>query len=209
MTVLSDYRTQCRRLLHDANANFWSDAELNDYINEARKQVVGDSKCLRSLQSFTLTIGQEVYQYSALPSGTSTIDILNVTAIWGQQRIALRYMPFTEFNAKMRPWLAYNDIPTVFSIYGQGSFYIGPAPSQAYVCEIDTVILPTTLVDDTTVEQIVYPYTTPVADYACYLAKQKEQSDQEADRFYAQYINKLKRCVTQTMTRRIPNAYGP
>lgn len=207
MTVLSDYRTQCRRLLHDANGNFWTDSELNDYINESRRRLVGDTGCLRSLQSFTLTAGTESYSYSVLPSGSITMDILNITAIWGNQRIPLQYMPFTQFNANMRPWTSYQDIPSVFSIYGQNTFYIGPSPSQNFVCEFDSVIQPNTLIDDTTVEQIMYPYTMPVAYYACSLAKEKEQSQNESDRFRAQYKSKTLDALQATMTRRIPNAY--
>lgn len=207
MTVLSDYITQCQRLLHDASQNFWSSSELTDYINEGRRRTVSDTKCLRSLQTLNLVAGQELYQYTALPSGSVTIDILNITAIWGQQRIPLRYMSFTEFNANMRPWLAYQDIPAVFSIYGQGSFYIGPQPSQAYVCEVDTVIMPNSLVDDTTVEQINYPYTSCVAYYACHLAKFKEQSYSESDKFMDEYTKKLRQSASATMARRIPNAF--
>jgi hypothetical protein len=207
LTVLSDYVTQCRRLLHDANGNFWTTAELNDYINEARRRLVGDTGCLRSLQNITLTTGVETYAYSLLPSGSITMDILNITAIWGNQRIPLRYMPFTQFNAQMRPWTSYQDIPAVFSIYGQNTFYIGPSPSQNFVCEVDTVIQPNTLVDDTTVEQINYPYTTPVAYYACSIAKEKEQAYDEGDRLKIAYKQKVMEALQASMTRRIPNAY--
>ena len=36
MGALNTYITQCRRLLHDANGSLWPDAELTDYINEAK-----------------------------------------------------------------------------------------------------------------------------------------------------------------------------
>ena len=45
-TTLSTYITQVRRLLHDVNANFWTDPELTDYINEARNRLVRDTGCL-------------------------------------------------------------------------------------------------------------------------------------------------------------------
>lgn len=203
----SDYRNQCRRLLHDPNANFWPDSELNDYISEARNRVVGDTGCLRSLQSFTLTVGQEAYQYSALPSSTQTMDIINIVAIWGQQRITLQYMPWSQFTTRMRPWLSYQDIPAVFTIYGQSTFYIGPTPSQAYSCEIDTVILPVAFTDDTTADAINYPYTAGVSYYASYLAKEKQQAYEESDRFLEKYKQKMKEALQMTMTRRIPIAY--
>ena len=50
MATLSSYITEVRRLLHDANGNFWSDTELTDNINDARERVVRDTGCLRTLQ---------------------------------------------------------------------------------------------------------------------------------------------------------------
>jgi len=50
MATLSSYITETRRLLHDANGNFYSDPELTDYINSARKRVVRDTGCLRTIQ---------------------------------------------------------------------------------------------------------------------------------------------------------------
>jgi hypothetical protein len=47
---LSGYITQVRRLLHDANANFYTDQQLTDYINAARARTVRDTGCLRSIQ---------------------------------------------------------------------------------------------------------------------------------------------------------------
>jgi hypothetical protein len=47
---LSGYITEVRRLLHDANGNFYSDTQLTDYINSARERVVRDTGCLRTIQ---------------------------------------------------------------------------------------------------------------------------------------------------------------
>jgi len=50
MATLNSYITEVRRLLHDANGNFYSDSELTDYINGARDRVARDTGCLRKLQ---------------------------------------------------------------------------------------------------------------------------------------------------------------
>ena len=50
MATLNGYITEVRRLLHDANGNFYSDSELTDYINGARDRVARDTGCLRKLQ---------------------------------------------------------------------------------------------------------------------------------------------------------------
>ena len=73
-TTLSTYITQVRRLLHDANANFWSDQELTDDINEARSRLVRDTGCLRNLQTSSVLTNQEVYSYDTLNPLTVDID---------------------------------------------------------------------------------------------------------------------------------------
>jgi hypothetical protein len=60
MTTLQDYITTTRRLLHDANANFWSDQELTDDINQARNRLVRDTGCYRVLQTSQVVRNQEV-----------------------------------------------------------------------------------------------------------------------------------------------------
>ena len=208
MTTLSQYITQCRRLLHDANANFWSDAELTDYINAARARLVRDTGCLRTIQTVNTVTQQEVYQFSALPSGTQTMDILNINLYWGNTRVPLRYLPWTQFNAELRFWQNYIGRPIAFSIYGQQAFYLSPNPDQVYQMELDTVILPTDLVNGTDVDPIIPPWTDPVAYYACHTAKFKEQSYGEAEIFLNQYKAKALSVLNTTFTRRLPDPYS-
>ena len=278
MATLSSYLTEVQRLLHDANAVFWSTSELTDYINEARERVVRDTGCLRTLQitntplsstgvvaipwsnGLTVTAGQFIFsnifiyqvitggvlntdaapyptasatfppsgtftngtatlQYSsnceiislaALPNGIQTLDVLNVTLYWGNSRIPLRYLPWTNFNAQLRYWQNYVGRPICFSSYGQGQLYIAPVPDQSYAIEVDTVILPTALSlnNPTQVDSIVDPYSTPVAFYAAYKAKYKEQSYGEAEIYKQEYAKHVQAVLNSTYTRRIPDPYS-
>jgi hypothetical protein len=208
MTTLSNYITETRRLLHDANANYWTDSELTDYINAARFRVVGDTGCNRVLQQYSLVAGQESYSFSVLPQANSTIDVINLTLQWGNMRVPMNYMPFTEFNARMRVWQSYTGRPVVFTIYGQNTVYVGPIPDQIYVTEWDTVVTPAALVASSDVETILFPYTEPVAYYAAHKAKYKEQSYQEAQIYHDEYKSKCLTAIRSGMTRRLPTAYG-
>jgi hypothetical protein len=208
MATLQTYITQCRRLLHDANANFWSDDELTDYINAARERLVRDTGCLRTIQTVNTVTNQETYQFSALPSGIQTMDILNINLYWGNTRIPLRYLPWTQFNAELRFWQNYYGRPIAFSVYGQQSFYISPVPDQVYQMELDTIILPTALVNTSDVDAIISPWTDPVAYYACHTAKFKEQSYGEAEIFLNQYKAKAMSVINTSFTRRMPDPYG-
>ncbi len=66
MSALSGYQTQVQRLLHDANAQFWSLSELTDYINEARARLVRDTGSYRQLQTIYLSTGVEVYNFGGV-----------------------------------------------------------------------------------------------------------------------------------------------
>jgi hypothetical protein len=210
--TLASYLSEVRRLLHDANANYWSDAELTDYINDGRSRTVVDTGCNRILQSISVSQGQEVLNYATFPQGLNTADVLNVTLLWGNARIVLGQMTFSEFNVKFRTYINLQSRPVSFARYGQSSLYIGPIPDQTYQVELDTICVPvalSTAVPGTSDQEtaLVYPYTTPVAFYASYKAKYKEQSFVEAQTYHDEYIKKCKEALVQTMTRSIPSLY--
>lgn len=211
MANLTSYIQECRRLLHDANGSFWSDSELTDYINDARNRVALDTKCLRSLQTVTLNTSQETYQIAtAVPTlGNRAIDVMNITVIWGQMRVPLTYASWTEFNANMRTWVTNLSRPAAWSRFGTstGTVYVSPTPDQTYQSEWDIFYLPAPLIDGSTVEELQYPFTAPVAFFAAYKAKYKEQSYGEAEIFQAQYDKKVKEAAQQVFTRYLPNVY--
>lgn len=152
----------------------------------------------------------EIIAYAALPNGQYTLDVMNVTIYWGNSRIPLRYLPWTNFNAQLRYWQNYVGRPVCFSIYGQGQIYIAPVPDQSYAVEIDTVIMPTALTTaaPSTVDTIVSPYTSPVAFYAAYKAKYKEQSYGEAEIYKQEYMKQVNSVQNSVFTRRIPDPYS-
>ena len=151
----------------------------------------------------------EVIPYATIATGT-TLDILNVNVYWGNSRIPLRYLPWSNFNAQLRYWQNYVGRPVCFSVYGQNTIYVGPVPDQAYVVEIDSTILPTALSLNTpnANDQIQDPYTTPVAFYAAYKAKYKEQSYGEAEIYKQEYAKQIQAVLNSVYTRRIPDPYS-
>jgi hypothetical protein len=208
MPTLNEYITETRRLLHDVNGNFWTDAELTSYINDARGHTVQDSGCRRILQNYTLTVGDETIDYLDLPQGNNTIDILNINLYWGDSRWPMYYMAWTDFNAQLRFWQNYNGRPIGFSIYGAKTIYIGPKPDQVYEIELDTVVLPSPLVtgsqSDTDIQS---PFYEAVAYYAAHKAKYQEQSYGESEIFKQEYTKQILGALNSTFTRRLPSVY--
>jgi len=208
VTTLQDYITITRRLLHDANANFWTNQELTDEINTARNRLVRDSGCKRELQTSAVVLNQEAYDFSSLPLGDLTLDIINLNLYWGNTRIPMRYLPWTQFNAQLRFWQNYTGQPVAFSMYGTRKFYVAPVPDEAYVIELDTVVQPIPLVNLNDVEELPEPWTSVVPYYAAYQAKFKEQSYGEAEIFRQQYLQQLQNLLASTFTRRMPDPYS-
>lgn len=206
--TLGDYITETRRLLHDSTGVFYTTQELIDYINDGREHVVQDTGCLRTIQSANTVISQETYDFTDLPEGNRTLDIININLYWGNTRVPLRYMPWTQFNAELRFWQNYIGRPLAFTMYGQSKFYLAPNPDQVYYMEIDTVVQPEPLVDESEVDPIKKPYTDPVAYYAAHKAKYKEQSYGEAEIFLQQYTKQVQQTLVTTFTRRMPNPYS-
>ena len=136
------------------------------------------------------------------------MDVLNINLYWGNTRIPLRYLPWTQFNAELRFWQNYIGRPIAFTMYGPQTIYISPVPDQVYTMELDTVILPADLVNGSDVDAIPVPWTTPVAYYACYTAKFKEQSYGEAEIFKDQYKQQALSVLNTTFTRRMPDPYS-
>lgn len=63
MTTLAQYEVEVADLLHDPNHQYWTLVQLDRYINEARRQLVADTGCLRTLQASYFTQAQESYIY--------------------------------------------------------------------------------------------------------------------------------------------------
>ena len=71
--ALTNYINQVRRLLHDANAQYWSDAELTDDINQARNRIALDTGSLAALLPFYLSQGQEYYPFNGCVSNVTLV----------------------------------------------------------------------------------------------------------------------------------------
>lgn len=200
MSAYSDYLTQVRRLLHDANGQFWSDSELNDYVNEGRKRTVKLTGCYRQLQSFTTgTTGS--FNFSSFGI-TPVIDVVNCTVQWGNSRPPISYMPWTRFSVRMRYWTSYVGRPAAWSVYAYNKIYFGPVPDQNYTAEADTVVQPPAIVDGSSVEVIPEAFTSCPQYWAAHLAKIKAQAWGEAAELKKMFTGEILTCLNAVMTRR-------
>ena len=71
-TTVGTYEFLTTDLLHDQTFNRWSQSQIDQYINTARKQLVMDTGCLRTLQTLYLTQGVEQYIFGAVSGAIIT-----------------------------------------------------------------------------------------------------------------------------------------
>lgn len=72
ITTAGTYEFLVGDLLHDTTFARWSQAQIDQYINIARKQLVMDTGCLRTLQQLYLTGGVEQYIFGTVTGGIVT-----------------------------------------------------------------------------------------------------------------------------------------
>ena len=193
-------------MLHDSTGQYWTDGELIDYINDGRNWLVAKTGCNRMIQTGTLVAGQEAYAFTFCGQN-DTFDILNIKIQWGSMLYQLDYAPFGDLSTKYRSWSTWKQRPVIFSVYGQNTIYVSPVPDQAYSVELDTVVAPAPLVLPTDQDFISFPFVPAISFYAAYLAKFKEQSYDEAERFKREAILKAIEASGFSFTRRIASMY--
>lgn len=151
---------------------------------------------------------------TASASIMTALDIISITVNYQNSWISLAYTYFSEFQAKARYYRSITGMPALWShgppsgSGGGRSFYIFQIPSMSYQAEVDAIMTPNALVDDTTPEQLSYPETDLVPYYAAYLAKYNEQMFEESANFLRIYDELLRRGQAAKYQRRIPNPYA-
>lgn len=191
--TLATYRAQTRRLLHDANAQYWSPADLDVDINKGiahRDLWSGGSRSYRS--NVALTIGQDLYTFAGLFPADTVLDVINVWLIYGSTRVRLDNPPFTELTTRFRPWTTFQNRPAAWARYGAGQVYLAPAPGTAYLTDWDLSVLSTTLVAAGDTDPLQYPYTEPVPYYAAYQACINARRWDLAETFLEKFIQAIR-----------------
>lgn len=215
MGALDQYNARTRRLLTDAKKQYWSDADLNNDINQARRRVCGDTKCLRQLVcGIVLQPGQEHYNIietvnSGMPPnlGLQVVELISVTIYWGAMRLKATNRPFTEQDAKLRIFANYRTRPASLAFMGANTVYISPVADRHYVSDWDVVLIPPPLTTNADLEVIPTVFQDLVPWFAAHLAKYTEQSMSESDIFYKKYLDERQAACWAFFGARVRDAY--
>lgn len=215
MGALETYNARTRRLLTDAQKQYWSDQELNDNINQARVRIAGDTKCLRQLiTNILLSAGQEAYNIPdtinrGLPPnlGLNVVEVIGVTVYWGNMRVKLQNRPFTEQDAKLRIFQNFLTRPGSLAFMGANTVYLNPVPDQRYNSDWDVVLVPHPLGTSSDLEVLPVVFQGLVPWFAAHLAKYNEQSLSESAIYYQKYLDERQAACWAFFGARVRDAY--
>lgn len=212
MSTLQNYLTDAQRLLHDATNRFWSQDELIDYVNKARKLVAAETACTRQVIPFDIlaasTTAGATYPLSGLittPVARRVTDVLDVILNYSANTVyQLRYLPFSTMIRTGLWQTQYAGTPTHYTINNQ-NLIILQWPAIDYLnSSIDCLVEPLDLVNLTDDDaDLLFPYTECVGFYVAYLAKLKDQRRQEADEFMKDYQHRKVQAIGAEFTRRL------
>jgi hypothetical protein len=183
--------------------------------------------------TFTITIDnslttvpvQEVYQFATaatlaqnqtlLPGVQSIIGVFSVACAWGANaamKPLLKPVVWTDFQAYYRSYnTGMQNFPTVWAQYRSGvagSIYLWELPSQASQMDWDCWCLPVTLTADSIPEALDYPWTSPVAYYAAYLAYFNAQRFDSAEKLKQEYDDRMMQAGQMTQAPFVPDYYA-
>lgn len=220
--LLSEYVLQTQQLLNNPPAanTLYAVSDIQSYINRARGQLAGDSESIRNYATLPIVAGQRTYPFSSIVLSAPTAGIggvFNVRYAWylvGEGQKSLRPRPWAWFSQyRLNNPVPPSGPPIVWSQYGQGetgSIFIDPIPDIGYTLPLDTVCVPSDLVDDSSFEAIPYPWTDAVPYFAAYLALLSSQSgarQADAQRMFERYVEFKNKARTYSNPSILPNLY--
>lgn len=225
---LGDYQTELQTLLNDTSGQYFQLAELNVFINWARRRIAGAAECVRWLTpagtgagQLSTVANQEVYAFATanglISAGSGMLGVLSVRVVAitnGSLRPAWRQVAWSAHEAYFRALTVTGNAPGpgVWSQYGQGasgSIYLFPVPSAASPMEWDCTMLPIDLATSSDPEAIPDPWTDFVvtgALFRAYLAQQKMQDAAAVEKLFYDGIARGRREAEGSV--RIMHPYG-
>jgi hypothetical protein len=205
--TLQDYITDAQRLLHDATYRFYSQSELTDYVNKARRKVAAETGCTRQIiAGVPLSASLASISFLDLLAGRRIIGLLDVYVYYGSTRVPIAYYPYSQFSRSGPVIYATTGTPAMWSQVGARA-YVSPIPVQDETADFDAAVEPADLVDLTDTDyEVTSPFPECVKFYVCYLAKIKDQKRTEAEHFLHDYMRERNSISSSTMIRKLVGA---
>ena len=184
---LSEMRTLVRFQIPEPTPRFFSDAELNQYINLGHRRFVEKSLIVEGIFNTDLFNGQQDYDLTGLPNlGISKIAITDDMG----NKFKLRKINKGEMDDLLPTWEnASAGTPAFYVLKHNRLMSIWPAPAFTVVNGVEATVkkIPADLVSEGDIPEYPSTYHDAPVEYAIGLAKRKDQEFAEADRFFVRF----------------------
>lgn len=181
--TLSAYMAKTLDYLKDPNNQFWTTAQIQDYVARARNYVaIEGGTTLVYLNyytyGFTVPAQQEINPFPTV-NGKQVMVLEDVIILWGNLNFPLNYAPWSTYLSRWRVVdpNVYLGIPYVFTqIQPQGQFYIYPPAFSEMAIEFRARFYPSIMTSTGNDVDVVAPFQDLVPIFAAVLGlyNQKE-----------------------------------
>lgn len=177
MTTLLQFRTLIRDRLDEPTARFWTDTQLNSWINEAAADIARRTETLQDRQTQSVVANTREYSLDANVLRVYRVEYIPTGA--GQPTYPLEYR---QFNALDSIWHTQSALttgtPCYFTIWGfspTNKIILYPTPTRAGTLRVYVYRLPTATTTDGTTIEVPAGWDSLVIDYAEYSALRKDR----------------------------------
>jgi hypothetical protein len=172
---LTNLLVSIRRLLQEATASFWTDAQLTQYINDGISFIAETTGCYRTIKT------------------VSTVALIRTVALTGYKCIAVEYdnkalikiVPIQVGHAKLD-----GVIPQYWFEYGS-NIGIEPIPPAIYSLTLYVADIPPALVNGVDVPVIPYSLQGLIVYFAVSRALEQDKKQAAAMQFMGMLYNEL------------------
>jgi hypothetical protein len=189
-------RNLIRKNLGETTASFWSDAELNQWLDNAGRDVAKKTHCIRTNGSFTPTIGTGEYNLNSKLSYTA-FKVFEVYYNDGITWLNLDETTRTELNEDSSGWMsADSGTPTKYYFNEQEGIlglYVAPsaATTNGVKCYVSKDHTPVTA-DGTSYTDIPEELQLAMADYVVAYGYQQRGWGDKSNDAWSKYFKRIK-----------------
>jgi len=194
--ALGDIRTDVRNRLDETTARFWSNSELNTWINEAVRDISRRTETLQEFGTHLQAIANvakyvvppdviRIHRVEFIPTGSTSIypvapsTYQEMDQIWGINQLS-------QTMSYPYKYVLWGFPPNLFI-----QFY--PVPAQNGQVNLFYYRLPKTMVQNTDIAEIPEGWQDLISLYCEYVARRKDKDDgwKDAKQLYEETINRM------------------
>lgn len=170
-----EMRTEVRYLLNESTAAFWTDTEIDNWLDQGQRDIAVKALCIESTGSITTAAGTREYSYTGLKCAACEYNNKTLVAIPIKQ-IGHR----TINGVTPQYWYEYN-----------GKIGVDPLPDAVYSIKTYLAVDSTDFANDAAVSTLPVIFQSSILLYAFYKGLMKERKFAQAAQIYNIYINEI------------------